>query len=372
MAVIPENSSINLATQIRDVLNNAGGSCTNDTITFFTQGNINKWAKKKPISYPKDFDLTDAERKSMNYGITNIPEFYRLDYMFNFVNGNRDAINLPVCGSQSEYFAYLKPTGGSGSPYRLGDFRGYDTAAQSPVGNPTQDTYSLGSGDTSINVVYTDTYQSNSLSLYDIMGNAAANYYVGVAIVNSTGSIVRFLTSSTKVAATNNNLSWTLGSLGLAYTGTYKMFLFLSSIPYTATQTSVTTDDASFILLDWTIRTIKIEQKTVNLTVSLTAYPVSDDPGFLHYSITLKNNESRTITVNDFTLYAYTNGTNYGSTTVNVNKQYAASYQETLTGTIPITPATQVSLINQIKYVVYTEGNIRIESFGQVAPELIP
>lgn len=34
MAVVP-NSNVNLATNIRDVLNAAGGSATNEVITFF-------------------------------------------------------------------------------------------------------------------------------------------------------------------------------------------------------------------------------------------------------------------------------------------------------------------------------------------------
>ena len=60
MAVVP-NSKVNLATNIRDVLNGAGGSVTNDVLTFFTESaKINKWAKYKPVplkaNFAQDFD----------------------------------------------------------------------------------------------------------------------------------------------------------------------------------------------------------------------------------------------------------------------------------------------------------------------------
>ena len=53
MAIVP-NTDVNLAGNIRDVLNAAGGSVTNDVITFFqTRANINMWAKYKPVRHTK-------------------------------------------------------------------------------------------------------------------------------------------------------------------------------------------------------------------------------------------------------------------------------------------------------------------------------
>ena len=68
MAVIP-NSNVNLATNIRDVLNAAGGSVSNDTLSFFaTSAKINKWAFYKPESFKKDFNLTETDRYNNNHG----------------------------------------------------------------------------------------------------------------------------------------------------------------------------------------------------------------------------------------------------------------------------------------------------------------
>ena len=73
MAIVP-NTDVNLAGNIRDVLNAAGGSVTNDVITFFqTRANINMWAKYKPVRHTKKFDLTDGEFQDARYGL-NIPQ----------------------------------------------------------------------------------------------------------------------------------------------------------------------------------------------------------------------------------------------------------------------------------------------------------
>lgn len=118
MAVIP-NSNINLATNIRDVLNAHGSSCTNDVISFFdSRAKINENSRYKPVSYGKDFDITDADYYAVNWGFT-IPTYANYPAMKNAV-------------SKGETWTYNRPYGGSASPYRLGDYRRYDTDAQVP------------------------------------------------------------------------------------------------------------------------------------------------------------------------------------------------------------------------------------------------
>lgn len=118
MAVIP-NSNINLATNIRDVLNAHGSSCTNDVISFFdSRAKINEDSRYKPVSYGKNFDMTDADYYAVNWGFT-IPTY-----------ANYPAMKTAV--ANGETWIYNRPYGGSASPYRLGDFRRYDTDAQVP------------------------------------------------------------------------------------------------------------------------------------------------------------------------------------------------------------------------------------------------
>lgn len=114
MAIVPD-SNVNLAGNIRDVLNSAGGNVTNEVITFFqTRANINEWAKYKPVRYRKNFDLTDGEFQYAHYGI-NVPVVDRLNF------------------GKNRVWEYLMPPGGEASPLRLSDFKGYYTDAVIPL-----------------------------------------------------------------------------------------------------------------------------------------------------------------------------------------------------------------------------------------------
>lgn len=114
MATIP-NSNVNLATHIRDVLNNAGGSVTDDCTTFFSEGaNINIWNRYKPVRHTKKFGLTLEDFQSANFGL-EIPTV--------------DPLN--VLPSLTAEIKYLPPRGGESEPLRIGDFRGYNSLAKS-------------------------------------------------------------------------------------------------------------------------------------------------------------------------------------------------------------------------------------------------
>lgn len=113
MAVIG-TTNISLAT-VRDTLNGAGGSVTNELASFFASAaKLNPYSKNKPVRYNKDFDITDTEKKSVNYGLE--------------ING---ASGIVIGGSWN----YLLPRGKNtyNEPYRLGDFRGYNTSSGAPI-----------------------------------------------------------------------------------------------------------------------------------------------------------------------------------------------------------------------------------------------
>lgn len=71
-----------------------------------THANINKWSKYKPVRFPKDGELTEAEWKSTNYGLGS--------------------------GTTGDVYSG-KPIGGSISPFRISDFVGYNHDAKPPV-----------------------------------------------------------------------------------------------------------------------------------------------------------------------------------------------------------------------------------------------
>ena len=88
---------------------NTIGVGSNDVGTLCTSNKINKWSKKKPVSYQTSSSLTDAQLKETNYGF-NITSNTNLD--------------------SPTGWSYVRPTGGMTSPYRLGDFRGYNHEAK--------------------------------------------------------------------------------------------------------------------------------------------------------------------------------------------------------------------------------------------------
>lgn len=132
--IIP-NTDINLATEVRDVLSNAGGVVDNNLLSFFTvDAKLNKWSKHKPVKYHSDFPLTEEEYDKL-YGdklywwkaYNGFCGFLWESIEFNSISSLLDAYK------NNEIFQYELPTGGQEWPYRLGDFRNYDSEAKSPI-----------------------------------------------------------------------------------------------------------------------------------------------------------------------------------------------------------------------------------------------
>lgn len=105
------------AEDIRDTLAGHGGTVGNDIASFFKEAaKLNKWSFYKPYSYPKDFGITDTEIYSIDCGVT-----------FNVYPTPASTVAALNTGT---VWKYNLPTGGASSPYRMGDFRGYNPNAE--------------------------------------------------------------------------------------------------------------------------------------------------------------------------------------------------------------------------------------------------
>lgn len=89
------------------------GESSNDLATLCKSANINMFSRYKPVSYPKLFDVTDAERKSIGHGISPASK------------ASTSLSGALIKEVAQLNWSYTKPSGGSSSPYRLGDFKGY-------------------------------------------------------------------------------------------------------------------------------------------------------------------------------------------------------------------------------------------------------
>lgn len=119
MAILP-SSNLKFS-EVRDILNANGGVAGNNMSSLFkASANINKWAKYKPESYDTMFGLIENDRYRNNYGLD-----------LNGVHGItvNDLINNAINGVG---WAYVLPSGDKDSPFRIGDFRGYNPDASAP------------------------------------------------------------------------------------------------------------------------------------------------------------------------------------------------------------------------------------------------
>lgn len=124
MAIIP-NSNVNLASNVRDVLNGVGGSVGNNVTSFFTADAIKaEFSKYKPVVYANQPFLDDERRWK---GDNNMCGFTSGSVMFNDVSA------LVAAYDSGSTFVYDVPSGGTSRPMRLGDFRGYNTDAKAPI-----------------------------------------------------------------------------------------------------------------------------------------------------------------------------------------------------------------------------------------------
>lgn len=113
---------------VRAVLGNSSG----DLDTLCKDSSINKWSKRKPVSYPNViFKLTDEQLKGINYGLS-VPTtitLLNLQTLYSNLNGANGERNLDAA------YSYTKPSGGTlASPCRLLDFEKYYHQAQAPIG----------------------------------------------------------------------------------------------------------------------------------------------------------------------------------------------------------------------------------------------
>ena len=150
------------------LISNTIGTVSNNIGVLCTSNKINKWSKYKPISYSSINNIytDDSIIQSINYGLS---------------------ISASTNYKALSYWIYIKPTGGSTSPYRLGDFRNYNHAATPPI---TVKGYNK-----NINVFYkTNDYvtafinsdESDAITINNLP--LIKDYYFGVVFEDSNGN----------------------------------------------------------------------------------------------------------------------------------------------------------------------------------------
>lgn len=227
MATVP-NTNVNLATNVRDVLNSAGGSVSNDLTSFFKPAaKLNMWSKYKPVVATELFLDTDKRWQGADgkCGLT-IPT-YTSPSSFRTAARNGNAM-----------WSYTPPAGGTTQPMRLGDFRGYNTDAYNPLGMVASNgILSNGQVTFAIDVAITGSSSTNLL-LDDICpdgygGTPLSEYYLGIYAWKDSSTYV-FRTGTTKIGS----VSSLEVSIPITTTGEWYFMPFLSSSVQGSTEQS--------------------------------------------------------------------------------------------------------------------------------------
>lgn len=310
MAVYNILPSTNLKTEdIRDTLNANGGSVSNDYLTFFTDAaNIREWTKYKPFKYPKNFNVTDNERSSRNWGLSNVPYWDNVNYMADYVrNGSPLAGN---CGTP--YFAYIPPVGGTSEPLRLEDFRGYYTEAVQPY-LPYNDSVMMADSTTAFSItvpVNVQPSQQYNLTLADLhyinSGGSVVgdwrNSYLCLGLLK-IGSTEFYMSTGNASVADDPTIGNYPGNAIFVFdrvrhaAGKYKSFLFVSSVKDVGSSTAPTSGFFTPLTFTYGEVTLKNYAPPVELK-ELSATKISTGTKVISVNCKIYNNTNSRLSAN--------------------------------------------------------------------------
>ena len=271
------------------VAGNLGYLCSN------VHGRINKWAKYKPIKFAKKSALTDDERATKNYGITNIPWMTEFGACVAFIDRTENEL--------SAYYAYESPTGGDASPYRLLDFDKYDSNATAPIYPSSKTNLEMGGNNTWV-AVYVNlrgkSSHPNWLNIsyldnrnpYGTLILSADNCYLGVILKGDNGTFyaIEQVKVHTHTEGGDHETAITINDRNCY--GTYKLMPFLiesSSLPNPDGNGYQT---VKCLPLTMSISTVTIVKQAAQLVVTANYARANYGNGYRLYltSIVIKNN----------------------------------------------------------------------------------
>ena len=272
----------------RDIQGALGlSSSVNKWSQLCTHGRINKWAKYKPISYNTPANLTVAQRKSANYGITNIPVWSgngAVNKMGNFWFGvDTSDTNLPQCGRVvTGYWWYDSPKGGASSPYREKDFINYKHDVVAPIGGCTLSTiYISATGSLTIPFSGNGSGQSDgyTVPLGELTGVGVStgmfgNLYMSV-MIRKVGTSTYYVASRDSKWSDDNSTSVTravTAAIGNALAGNCEVFPFLSTKKFESFTSSLSGETGPTVAM--------FGKSSVTISIQ---YAQADPNGFVAY-----------------------------------------------------------------------------------------
>lgn len=225
---------------------------------------INKWAKYRPVEKANFLGiLTDSQRKSVDWGIGNIPIWTNktIPQMVKFWIGGATGSAPPDCGIQMYYWTKVLPS----TYYRLRDFssdvnnKGYFHGAQAPI-FPFVGDLAIPST-AQLDVIYPRGAESAETLLLSDIGNFSS-YYFGVIFANADFSLIYIKTQDYPMGSSSWTQDFTVHIPGAAdllvplpaSSATWRVFpVFCNALFSTLTDVhSSITEYTTVALLDYT------------------------------------------------------------------------------------------------------------------------
>lgn len=192
------------------------GLSTNDVATLCTSDKINMWAKYKPTRYAAPFPDDWYKANDGNYGLN-------LNFPGTAVTSVADLVALYSKVNNGYPDLYLKPTGGSSSPYRLGDFRGYNKNAKPEVTDILGVNVFVESDGYQLGVEHSPVRDDGDALSYTQIAQFK-NTYFGFTIYTESGTYVAMVTAAKTLAEGDYSVLLTAKKLSAGTYIAYPMF----------------------------------------------------------------------------------------------------------------------------------------------------
>lgn len=216
------NNKITAPVSVDDVKSLLGES-SNDLATLCKSSKINVWAKYKPTDYNAAFSDNWSKGKDGNYGL-NITTDNRVSswsaLVAEYSKANNGYSNI-----------YKRPSGGASSPYRLGDFRGYNHKAKPEIGDYLAATNYIEDSQISLSVAYNViTADGDQVSYRDV--EVYKDLYFGYVITDISGKTLKLIAT----ASTTSSYEVRIAARTLL-AGNYRLYPMFCNVDYSTNHT---------------------------------------------------------------------------------------------------------------------------------------
>ena len=217
------NNKITAPVSVDDVADCLGMNRSSTLADLCTSSKINVWAKYKPTVFPSPFPDDWYKSKDGNYGL-NITVDNRVSswsaLVAEYSKANNGYSNI-----------YNRPSGGATSPYRLGDFRGYNHKAKPEISDYLAASNYMEDSQISLSVAYNAVTVDGDQVSYNAI-DAFRDLYFGYVITDISGKTLKLIAT----ASTTSSYEVRLAARTLL-AGNYRLYPMFCNVDYSTNHT---------------------------------------------------------------------------------------------------------------------------------------